>query len=30
MLARVEADDRASYKRFDNADDLAELLADDQ
>ena len=29
MLARVEADDRASYKRFDNADDLAELLADD-
>ena len=29
MLARVEADDQASYKRFDNADDLAELLADD-
>jgi predicted ATPase len=29
MLARVEADDRASYKRFDNADDLVELLADD-
>jgi predicted ATPase len=29
MLARVEADDRASYKRFDNAEDLAELLADD-
>ena len=29
MLARAEADDRASYKRFDNADDLAELLADD-
>src|SRR3984885_5846690 len=29
MLARVEADDRASYKRFDNPDDLAELLADD-
>jgi predicted ATPase len=29
MLARVEADDRASYKPFDNADDLAELLADD-
>ena len=29
MLARVEADDQASYKHFDNADDLAELLADD-
>jgi predicted ATPase len=29
MLARVETDDRASYKRFGNADDLAELLADD-
>src|SRR3984885_998748 len=29
MLARVEADDRASYKHFDNADELAELLADD-
>ncbi len=29
MLARVEADDRASYKRFDTADDLVELLADD-
>jgi hypothetical protein len=29
MLARVEAGDRASYKHFDNADELAELLADD-
>jgi predicted ATPase len=29
MLARVEADDRASYKHFDGADELAELLADD-
>jgi hypothetical protein len=29
MLARVEADDRASYKRFGTADELAELLADD-
>jgi predicted ATPase len=29
MLARVEADDRASYKPFDTADDLAELLAED-
>jgi predicted ATPase len=29
LLARVEADDRASYKPFDNAGDLAELLADD-
>src|ERR1700683_1832304 len=29
MLARVEADGRASYKPFDSADDLAELLADD-
>ncbi len=29
MLARVEADDQASYKPFDTADDLAELLADD-
>ena len=29
LLARVEADDRASYKHFDHADDLAELLADD-
>jgi len=29
LLARVEADDRASYKSFDNADDLAALLADD-
>jgi predicted ATPase len=29
MLARVEADDRASYKPFDSADELAELLADD-
>ena len=29
MIARVEADDRASYKPFGNAGDLAELLADD-
>ena len=29
MLARVEADDQASYKPFDSADDLTELLADD-
>jgi predicted ATPase len=29
MMARVEADDRASYKHFGNADELAELLADD-
>jgi predicted ATPase len=29
MLARVEADDRASYKPFDTAEELAELLADD-
>ena len=29
LLARVEADDRASYKHFDNAGDLAELLVDD-
>jgi predicted ATPase len=29
LLSRVEADDRASYKPFENAGDLAELLADD-
>jgi predicted ATPase len=29
MLARVEADDRASYKHFGTAEDLADLLADD-
>src|ERR1700734_1968639 len=29
MLARVEADDRASYKPFGNDGELAELLADD-
>jgi predicted ATPase len=29
MIARVEVDDRASYKHFDDADELAELLADD-
>ncbi len=29
MMARVEADDRASYKHFGNAGELAELLADD-
>ena len=29
MLARVEADDQASYKPFDSADELTELLADD-
>jgi predicted ATPase len=29
MLSRIEADDRASYKHFGEADDLAELLADD-
>jgi predicted ATPase len=29
LIARVEADDRASYKPFGNADELAELLADD-
>jgi predicted ATPase len=29
MIARVEADDRASYKPFGNADELAALLADD-
>ena len=29
LLRRVRDDDRASYKRFNAADDLAELLADD-
>jgi predicted ATPase len=29
LLARLEADDQASYKHFDSANDLAELLADD-
>ena len=29
MMTRVEADDRASYKHFGNASELAELLADD-
>jgi predicted ATPase len=29
MMTRVEADDRASYKHFGNAGELAELLADD-
>jgi predicted ATPase len=29
MMARIEADDRASYKFFENPDDLVELLADD-
>ena len=29
LLARVQSDDRASYKPFDSAEDLAGLLADD-
>src|SRR5580700_2684037 len=29
LMARVEADDRASYKHFGDAGELAELLADD-
>jgi hypothetical protein len=29
LLARIQADDGASYKPFDGAEDLAGLLADD-